>query len=67
MHTDQLIGTLARHAGPAPRIAGWRAMGLPTGPHLGRARDLIRLVRLDGFENHYLRRRFGRGWRPYHC
>ena len=29
MHTDQLIGTLARHAGPAPRIAGWRAMGLP--------------------------------------
>jgi NitT/TauT family transport system ATP-binding protein len=30
-----------------------QAMGLPTGPHLGRARDLIRLVRLDGFENHY--------------
>jgi hypothetical protein len=29
MLTDQLIGTLARHAGPAPRTTGWRAMGLP--------------------------------------
>jgi len=30
-----------------------QAMGLPVGPHLARAEELIRLVRLDGFENHY--------------
>ncbi len=30
-----------------------QAMGLPVDAHRDRARDLIRLVRLEGFENHY--------------
>ncbi len=30
-----------------------QAMGLPVGEHMDRARNLIRMVRLEGFENHY--------------
>ncbi|MEN9885871.1 MAG: hypothetical protein RL758_449 [Pseudomonadota bacterium] len=30
-----------------------QAMGLAVAPHMARAKELIRLVRLDGFENHY--------------